>query len=66
MMLATHAGSVTGSRTRPWARRALSLAVVTWSAGFDILYALQDLDFYRANRLHSVPVAYGEAGMAVS
>lgn len=32
MMLATHAGSVTGSRTRPWARRALSLAFVAAAA----------------------------------
>jgi 4-hydroxybenzoate polyprenyltransferase len=55
--------AVTGQWSDPWWMLcALSLAVVTWSGGFDILYALQDLDFDRANRLHSVPVAYGEAG----
>ena len=41
---------------------ALALAVATWSAGFDILYALQDVDFDREQRLHSVPVALGQAG----
>ena len=32
MMLATHAGPVTGSRMRPWARRFFSLAFVTAAA----------------------------------
>lgn len=33
----------------------LSLLVMTWCAGFDIIYALQDADFDRRNGLHSVP-----------
>jgi 4-hydroxybenzoate polyprenyltransferase len=41
---------------------ALATAVATWVAGFDILYALQDVTFDRENALHSVPVAFGEAG----
>ena len=37
----------------------LGCAVLFWSAGFDILYALQDLDFDRASGLHSLPVRLG-------
>ncbi len=37
----------------------LAIAVVFWLAGFDILYALQDLDFDRAHNLHSVPQRFG-------
>jgi 4-hydroxybenzoate polyprenyltransferase len=38
----------------------LSIAVMAWSAGFDILYALQDIEFDRANNLRSIPMALGE------
>ncbi len=34
---------------------AISFAVVFWVAGFDVLYALQDIDFDRAEGLHSIP-----------
>jgi 4-hydroxybenzoate polyprenyltransferase len=34
-------------------------AVLTWVAGFDIIYACQDLEHDRQARLHSVPVALG-------
>lgn len=34
-------------------------AVLFWVAGFDILYACQDVDFDRQARLHSVPAALG-------
>ena len=37
-------------------------AVLFWVAGFDILYALQDLEFDRAAGLHSIPVALGVSG----
>jgi 4-hydroxybenzoate polyprenyltransferase len=36
--------------------------VLFWVAGFDILYALQDLEFDRTAGLHSIPVALGETG----
>ncbi len=35
------------------------LAVLFWTAGFDILYACQDMDFDRAHGLHSAPARYG-------
>lgn len=37
----------------------LSALVFTWVSGFDILYALQDEDFDRANKLHSIPELLG-------
>lgn len=36
-------------------------AVVCWLFGFDILYALQDTEFDRANGLHSMPARLGNA-----
>ena len=33
----------------------LALGVMCWSAGFDIIYALQDAEFDRSRGLHSVP-----------
>lgn len=33
----------------------LSFAVLFWVAGFDVLYALQDIEFDRKERLHSIP-----------
>jgi 4-hydroxybenzoate polyprenyltransferase len=40
----------------------LGLAVLFWVAGFDILYALQDLEFDQAGGLHSIPVRLGVGG----
>jgi 4-hydroxybenzoate polyprenyltransferase len=40
----------------------LGLAVLVWVTGFDILYALQDLEFDRTAGLHSIPVALGVSG----
>jgi 4-hydroxybenzoate polyprenyltransferase len=37
----------------------LSLSVVLWLVGFDIIYALQDYAFDRAHGLHSLVVAWG-------
>ncbi len=32
-----------------------SLSVICWVSGFDIIYALQDIDFDKANNLRSIP-----------
>jgi 4-hydroxybenzoate polyprenyltransferase len=40
----------------------LGLLVLFWVAGFDILYALQDLEYDRSVGLHSIPVALGVSG----
>lgn len=37
----------------------LALAVVCWLIGFDIIYALQDYDFDRSHKLHSLVVRWG-------
>lgn len=40
----------------------LGLAVLLWVAGFDVLYALQDLDFDRTSGLYSIPAKFGVVG----
>jgi 4-hydroxybenzoate polyprenyltransferase len=45
----------------------LGFAVVFWLFGFDIIYALQDVDFDRANGLFSIPARFGNAkALAIS
>ncbi len=39
----------------------LALGVLTWTAGFDVLYALQDEGFDRAHELCSIPARLGTA-----
>jgi len=39
----------------------LSLAVVFWLTGFDIIYSLQDREFDRTHGLYSIPVRFGVA-----
>lgn len=39
--------------------------VALWVAGFDIIYALQDIGFDRASGLHSVPARFGARGARV-
>jgi 4-hydroxybenzoate polyprenyltransferase len=39
----------------------LALAVLTWVAGFDLIYACQDEAFDRARGLHSIPARLGTA-----
>ncbi|MCY1521134.1 4-hydroxybenzoate octaprenyltransferase [compost metagenome] len=36
-----------------------AFAVLFWVSGFDIIYALQDEDFDRSQKLHSIPAAIG-------
>jgi 4-hydroxybenzoate polyprenyltransferase len=42
-----------------WPIVVLGLAVLLWVAGFDVFYALQDLDFDRDKGLHSIPSRLG-------
>ena len=54
--------AITGRWSSPWWMLvALAIAVASWVAGFDILYALQDVSFDRENGLYSVPSTFGEA-----
>lgn len=45
-----------------WPILALGGAVLFWVAGFDIFYALQDLEFDRQAGLHSIPAKLGAKG----
>ncbi|QTH44853.1 UbiA family prenyltransferase [Cohnella sp. LGH] len=40
----------------------LYVTVALWSAGFDIIYACQDVEFDRKEGLHSIPARFGIAG----
>jgi 4-hydroxybenzoate polyprenyltransferase len=42
-----------------WPPVLLGLAVLLWVAGFDIIYACQDVEFDRTVNLHSIPKALG-------
>jgi 4-hydroxybenzoate polyprenyltransferase len=54
--------AVTGQWSRPaWVLLAITLAVATWVAGFDIFYALPDAGFDRAQGLRSAVVRLGES-----
>jgi 4-hydroxybenzoate polyprenyltransferase len=54
--------AVTGRWSAPaWVLMAITLAVATWVAGFDIFYALPDAGFDSAHGLRSAVVRLGEA-----
>jgi 4-hydroxybenzoate polyprenyltransferase len=53
--------AVTGRWSQPsWVLVAISVAVATWVAGFDIFYALPDRAFDQTEGLHSAVVRLGE------
>jgi 4-hydroxybenzoate polyprenyltransferase len=43
-----------------WLPIFLSLAVICWVSGFDIIYALQDEEFDKSQQLYSIPAALGK------
>ena len=45
--------------TLDWQILLLTAAVALWTAGFDVLYACQDVDFDRRAGLHSIPQRWG-------
>jgi len=49
--------AVSGEIT-PWSVY-LAIGVMFWVAGFDLLYSLQDMEFDKANNLHSIPSKFG-------
>lgn len=57
--LAPLAGVVAVSESVPQWSVLLSLGVLFWVAGFDLLYSLQDIEFDKLHGLHSVPSVYG-------
>ena len=57
--LAPIAGVVAVTAAIPLWSVLLSLGVIFWVAGFDLLYSLQDIDFDKDNDLYSIPSRYG-------
>jgi 4-hydroxybenzoate polyprenyltransferase len=49
--------AVTGSVT--WTSLILYFTVALWTAGFDVIYACQDVEFDRKEGLHSIPAKFG-------
>lgn len=49
--------AVTGGIT--WTAIILYVTVALWTAGFDIIYACQDVEFDRKEGLHSIPARFG-------
>lgn len=45
-----------------WQPLILGMAVACWVAGFDTMYACQDIDFDRRYHLFSIPARFGETG----
>ena len=65
--LAPIAGVVAVEASIPAWSVILSLGVIFWVAGFDLLYSLQDIEFDKENNLHSIPSRYGaEATLFIS
>jgi 4-hydroxybenzoate polyprenyltransferase len=55
--------AVTGQWSEPWfALPVLAVAVTFWVAGFDVIYAIQDIEFDRTIGLHSLAVRSGRQG----
>ena len=57
--LAPMAGTIAVSAEVPQWSVFLSIGVMFWVAGFDLLYSLQDMEFDITNDLHSIPSRYG-------
>ena len=58
--LAPIAGVVAVQEMIPLWAVLLSLGVMFWVAGFDLLYSLQDMEYDKANGLFSIPSQYGK------
>ena len=57
--LAPIAGVVAVQASIPAWSVILSLGVIFWVAGFDLLYSLQDMEFDKQNNLYSIPAKFG-------
>jgi len=67
MAVAPFGGWLAAGGRAGWQPWLLSLAIGAWVAGFDVLYACQDLEFDRGHGLRSIPVRFGVAGsLAIS
>lgn len=51
--------SIAMTGTMPVEFVLLGIAALMWVSGFDVLYAIADINFDRANGLHSIPARFG-------
>lgn len=58
--LAPIAGVVAIQESIPMWSVLLSIGVMYWVAGFDLLYSLQDIEYDKANGLFSIPSRFGQ------
>lgn len=58
--LAPIAGVVAIQESIPMWSVLLSIGVMYWVAGFDLLYSLQDMEYDKANGLFSIPSRFGQ------
>lgn len=58
-------GWIAMSGSFDWQPFILGMAVACWIAGFDTMYACQDIEFDRAQHLYSIPARFGESGALV-
>ena len=58
---APYAGWLASRPHGSWIPALLGLTVWSWVSGFDMIYALQDVDFDRAYHLKSFPVRFGSS-----
>ncbi len=66
LAMAPYAGWLASRGEWAWTPALLMLAVATWVSGFDMFYALQDVDFDRMQNLKSFPVRFGVERTIVS
>ncbi len=57
--IAPYAGWLSSSGEWSWIPFLLTVAVTTWVSGFDLFYALQDVEFDQAHHLKSFPAQFG-------
>ena len=59
--IAPYGAWIASQRSLGWTPAFLTLGVMLWVAGFDMIYALQDVDFDQKRGLFSVPAKFGVA-----
>ncbi len=57
--IAPYGAWLASQRSFSWIPGLLSLGVICWVTGFDMIYALQDIDFDRQSGLYSFPARFG-------
>lgn len=60
LAIAPYGAWVAGRGEFSWVPALISLGILFWVAGFDMIYALQDLDFDKSQGLYSFPARFGE------